>query len=131
MSEYLEGKRGITVITNSLLVALELSKKPGIKVITSGGEIRSGEHSASGPIAKESLKGFYIDKAFIGAAGLKLDNGITDYHIDEADIRRFMISRANQTYLLIDHSKFELTAFTKVCEIDDVQFIITDDKAPN
>lgn len=130
MAESLQDKKDVTVVTNSLLVALELSKKEGFKVIISGGEVRKGELSISGSVARESLKNFYIDKAFIGIGGLTIETGVTDYHIDESDVRQLMIKHANRTFGIVDFSKFGVTAFTKVCDVQDFDVLITDDKAP-
>jgi DeoR family fructose operon transcriptional repressor len=123
-------KKGITVITNALLVALELSKNPHAKVIMSGGELRSGELALSGPVARKSLEPFYVDKAFIGAGGLSMESGFTDYHVGESDVRQLMLKNAKETYALLDHSKINVTAFTKVAELTDIDVVITDSGAP-
>lgn len=123
-------KRGITVITNSLLVAVELSKNPDAKIILSGGELRSGELSLSGPIARKSLEDFYVDKAFIGVGGVSVERGFTDYHVGESEVRKLMLQNAKEKYVLIDHSKLNVTAFTKIAGLNEIDLIITDSGAP-
>ncbi|MET3696686.1 DeoR family transcriptional regulator [Bacillus oleivorans] len=130
MPKYLQGKKNLTVITNGLLTAFELSKLPNIKVILSGGELRSGELSLSGPISINSLEALYIDKAFIGIGGITAQSGITDFHIDESQIRKTMIENASEVFALGDFSKFGVRAFTKVCDFKDITVLITDNKAP-
>jgi len=130
MAEYLGKKRNITVVTNALMVAYELSKYPDVEIILSGGELRNEELSLSGPLARHSLDQFYIDKAFIGVGGLSLENGITDYHVGESEIRQLMLKRAMETYALVDYSKFGVVAFTKACECREIDKIITDEQAP-
>lgn len=129
-AKYLDQKKGITVITNALLVALELANHPSCKVILSGGELRSGDLSLSGPVSRKSVEDFFVDKAFIGVGGLALSSGFTDYHVGESEIRRLMMKKAKETYALIDYSKFDVTAFTKVAGIDEIDVVITDAQAP-
>lgn len=131
MTEYLGDKQNLTVVTNALMVAYELSKYPQIKVMLSGGELRSGELSLSGSIARKSFEDLFIDKAFIGVGGLSLETGITDYHVGESEIRKMMLNKAMETYALADYSKFDVTAFTKACEVQEIDRIITDTKAPS
>ena len=129
-AQQLLGKKGITVITNALLVALELSKNPDAKVILSGGELRSGELSLSGPIARKSLEHLYVDKAFIGVGGLSFESGFTDYHLGEAEVRQLMLKNAKEKYALLDYSKMNVTAFAKFAELEDIDVVITDSEAP-
>ncbi len=126
LAKCLRNKNNITVITNSLPVAVEMSEHPHAKVILCGGELRSGELSLSGPVALKSLEDFYIDKAFIGVGGISPDNGFTDYHVGDAEVRRLMMRRAKETFALADYSKFRITAFMKVCSLNEVDMVITD-----
>jgi DeoR family fructose operon transcriptional repressor len=129
-SKQLKARNNITVITNSLLIAMELGNQANIKVVLSGGELRQGELSLSGPSAIHSLQNYFVDKAFVGVGGLSEDSGFTDYHIDEADLRRLMLSHAKEKYALVDHSKMYITAFYKSADIQDVDVVITDSGAP-
>ncbi|REE67318.1 DeoR family transcriptional regulator [Paenibacillus taihuensis] len=123
-------KQNITVITNSLPAAIELATSASVKIILCGGELRQGDLSLSGPIAVKTLDTFHVDKTFIGAGGITLAHGITDYHVGEADIRRQMIDRSKETIVLADYSKFNVTVFTQVCELANVRTIVTDDSMP-
>jgi DeoR family transcriptional regulator, fructose operon transcriptional repressor len=129
-AKQLKAKKGLTVITNSLPVAMELAGSPEIKVLLPGGELRPGELALSGPITRQSLNNFYVDKTFIGVGGLAWDSGVTDYHIQEADIRKQMLERGGMKIALADHSKFNVTALAKVAELKDLDVVVTDDRAP-
>ena len=121
--------KNITVITNSVLAAMELNNREGAKIILSGGELRPGEMSLSGPIANQSLQNIYIDKAFIGVGGLS-ESGITDYHIGESELRRMMLVHAKERFALVDHSKVNVTAFFKSASVHELHVVITDKKTP-
>lgn len=125
-SKELRSKQNITVITNSLSVAIEIAANPAAKVILSGGELRPGDLSLSGPISAKSIEDLFVDKSFIGAGGISLNHGITDYHLGESEVRRMMINRSKENFVLADFSKFNVTAFTKVCDLRSIDTIITD-----
>lgn len=126
----LRSKQHITVITNALQVAIELSRHPSAKVILCGGELRPSELSLSGPTAIKGVEDFFVDKAFVGAGGISVVHGVTDYHVGEAEMRRTMLKKAKENFILVDASKFNVAAFTKVCGIDTVDNIITDQAVP-
>jgi len=127
----LAAKRNITVITNSLPVAIALSGNESARIILCGGELRGGDLSLSGTVASKTMKDFYVDKSFIGVGGISPEHGITDYHVDEAEIRRMMMGRAKENYALCDFSKFNVVAFTKVCELRDVDTVVVDKALPD
>lgn len=130
MAKKLKLRKNLTVITNSLLVAIELAESPGIKVILSGGELRREELSLSGPISNQSIQNIFIDKAFIGVGGLSLKSGYTDFHINESEFRRMMIAHAKISYALADHSKINVVAIFKSADIHEIEVLITDEKIP-
>ncbi len=130
MAKKLESKKDLTVITNSLLIAIELANNPEIKVIMCGGELRGKELSLSGPISNKSIQDIFIDKAFIGVGGLSLDAGFTDYHLDEAEFRRLMIKNAQKAFALADHSKIDIVAIYKTADLSEIDVLITDMKTP-
>lgn len=130
MAKKLTMKKNLTVITNSLLIAMELASFPEVKVIMSGGELRSGELSLSGPISTKSVANIYLDKAFIGVGGLSIDSGFTDYHLEESEFRRLMIEHAKKSIAIADYSKMGITAIYKSADIHEVDTLITDRKTP-
>lgn len=130
MAKKLKKRNKLTVITNFLLIALELANSPGIKVIMSGGELRGEELSLSGPISNKSVENIFLDKSFIGVGGLSIEGGFTDYHLDESEFRRMMIKHSKKSYALADHSKMNVTAIFKSADIHEIDVLITDEKSP-
>lgn len=126
LAKQLKAKENLTIVTNSLLIAMEFGNEPNHKVVLSGGDLRAGELSLSGPAALLSLQDYFVDKAFIGVAGVAEESGFTDFHVQEAELRKFMLRRAKETYVLADHSKMYITAFCKSADFQDVDVVITD-----
>ena len=116
----------ITVIVTSLPMAQTLSAQPGIELIVIGGKYRHSEFSMVGHIADMCLNNFYVDKAFIGAAGIHYEIGITEYSYEQAGTKRTLISQAKQRIVLADHTKFDKIQLASVCPLSSVDKIITD-----
>ncbi|MCL6576142.1 DeoR/GlpR family DNA-binding transcription regulator [Kyrpidia sp.] len=126
VARHLRGRGRITVVTNSVQAALELIDDEAINVYLTGGMLRSGDLSLSGRFARHMLAQFYVDKAFIGVAGISLAGDLTDFHVEEAEVRNMMIERAKEVIVVADHSKFGVTAFTRVSALTAVHRIVTD-----
>lgn len=124
---HLVGKRRFTLITNSVPTALACVDATGVEVHLLGGTLRRGDRAVSGGETMRGLEVFYADKAFVGAGGLTLETGITDYHLEEAAVRREMVARAHEAIVVADHTKFGVTALAAVCPVTAVHQIVTDD----
>lgn len=129
VARHLYHRNNLTIITNSLRAAYELVPKPSIKVYMLGGHMRDGDFSTSGYLAESALRDFYVDKAIIGAGGVSVDEGVTDYYEPEARLRRLMAERAKEVILVADHSKIGVVAFVNCCGLESIDVCVTDDKA--
>lgn len=116
----------LTVLTNSIKVAMELSSKEKIEVISTGGILASRSLSYVGPLAERSLDAYHVDKAFFSCKGVHLERGISESNELQARIKHKMVGMADQVILLADSSKFGVQAFTHVADLSDVNTIITD-----
>ena len=116
----------LTVLTNSMKVASELSSKERIEVISTGGQLSRRSMSYVGHLAERSLDLYHVDKLFLSCKGFYLERGISESNELQAMVKRKMISIADQVILLADSSKFGLQAFTHVAETSELNEIITD-----
>lgn len=128
MVQYMKNIGQITVFTNALRTAVELSDIAGCTVILPGGQLRVKELTLSGFPAEENLVHFNVDKAFIGIGGIT-ENGITDFHIGEARLHRQLVLNARQSIALADSSKLGVRAMTNVCTLEQIDLVITDSNA--
>lgn len=119
----------LTVFTNALRTAVELSEIPGCSVILPGGQLRAKELTLSGFPAEENFSHFNVDKAFIGIGGITED-GITDFHIGEAQLHRQLIRNARKSIALADSSKLGVRAMNNVCALEEIDIVVTDINAP-
>lgn len=125
MAQYMKNIGPITVFTNALRTAVELSDIPGCTVILPGGQLRAKELTLSGFPSEENLTHFNVDKAFIGIGGIT-EEGITDFHTGEAQVHRQMLRNARQTIALADSSKLGVRAMNNVCSLESIDIVITD-----
>lgn len=117
------------VLTNSLLVTRELADHQGLELIASGGRVRPGDLSCSGPTAIEFFNGFHADRAFLGSGGVHPSAGLTDYHLDEIAVRKVFMDRCRERYVLADSTKIGQIAVGQVCPLDALTAVITDSDA--
>lgn len=125
MAKVLPNKQ-ITVLTNSIKVAMELSSKDQINVISTGGTLLSKSLSFVGPMAESSLKSYHVNKAFISCKGLHLENGISDSNEQQAQIKCQMIERSDMVYIMVDYSKVGVQSFSHIDRLDVIDEIIMD-----
>ncbi len=130
----LQNKRNLTILTTSLPIANEvvshLSLENNVRLILTGGIVRSGELSMIGHIAETACGELHVDKAFIGIGGLSLEDGLTEYNFEDALVKRALLKTALRKIVLADGSKFGRTAFATVAPLSFVDTIITDASAP-
>jgi DeoR family transcriptional regulator, fructose operon transcriptional repressor len=127
ITKYLTAKN-ITILTNSVDVAFELYKKQNVEVIVTGGTLRWETRALVGTVADNTIKDFRVDKAFIGANGVSIHNGLTTPNIIEANTKREMIKIAKKVIVVCDHTKFSKVSFAKIVDLECIDIIITDNK---
>jgi DeoR family transcriptional regulator, fructose operon transcriptional repressor len=116
-----------TVVTPSLPAAVELADRPGIEVLVSGGRVRAGDLACSNAHTKAFFSDIYADIALLGSGGVDAHAGLTDFHLDEIDVRRTIIANSARSYILADSSKLGQVAPYRVCDLGAVAGLITDE----
>jgi DeoR family transcriptional regulator, aga operon transcriptional repressor len=122
----LGGATSLTVVTNALSVANELAIRPQVKLVVTGGVARPESSELIGPLATYVLNDLLFDWAFLGVDGLEPVAGATAHHEGEASINRLMAQRAQHVAIVADSSKLGRRTFARVCDVDDIDVLITD-----
>jgi DeoR family transcriptional regulator of aga operon len=117
---------GLTVMTNTVNVAMELSNRKDVDVYVTGGHLRGDWFSLVGPSAIENISRVGIDVLFIGVNGISLERGLTCLNAAEADVNKAMIRQAKKKIVVTDHSKFNMDANWQICTVAEVDLVITD-----
>jgi DeoR family fructose operon transcriptional repressor len=124
--KYLKGKKGITVVTNSINIAYELQDFFDIQVVVIGGSLRHRTGAFVGSIAVETLKGFWVDKLLLSCSGICPEGGVTVTNLVTLEIRRQMVASAKQVIVLADHTKIGQRHLARVADLEEIDCIITD-----
>jgi DeoR/GlpR family transcriptional regulator of sugar metabolism len=131
----LKGKRNLTVVTASLPIANEIvshfSLSGDIRLILTGGIVRASEFSMIGDYAAQMYSQLHVDKAFLGIGGISLEDGLTEYNLEDALVKRSIMRSARQSIVVADGSKFGHTTFASVASVSEVDMFITDSSAPS
>jgi DeoR family transcriptional regulator, aga operon transcriptional repressor len=120
---------GITIVTNAVNIATELTVRPFIKIVVCGGVARPQSYELVGALAAETLSQLTPDICFLGAIGIDVDAGITTNDEDESAINRIMVRRAKRTIVVADSSKFGTVGFSRICYLNEVSAVLTDSDA--
>lgn len=124
MAKNMKNLKGITVITNAVNIALELINNE-FEVILTGGALQKKSSTLIGPLADDSLRKLSADKLFHGVDGIDYKIGLTTPNITEANTSRVMMQRAGENILLVDSSKFGRRSLGVICQIKEIDKIIT------
>ena len=128
VTKYIKSRKNITLITNSVEILLELADKEGWNVLCTGGALKEGALAMVGTTAEKMIRGFHVDLAVCSSKGLDMSMGVTDSNEKDSQIKQAIFAAANRKVLAIDATKFDKISFVKVCDISEVDTIVTDEK---
>lgn len=127
--EFNNGSPALTVVTNALNIAHELTVRQGIKIVTTGGVARGRSFELTGPLASLVLHEVSLDLAFLGVDAIDPLRGLYSHHEAEASVNRLLASRARQVVVVADSSKLGGYAFARICPTLDIDVLVTDSRA--
>jgi DeoR family transcriptional regulator, aga operon transcriptional repressor len=120
----------LTVITNALNIAMELSGLPQIRVMMLGGLLRQTSYSLVGPDAEQALAKLSADRLFLGVDGLDPEVGVTTPDPLEAALNALMIRVSRQTIAVLDASKLGQRSLSVITPVKNLDMVISDSSAP-
>jgi DeoR family transcriptional regulator of aga operon len=119
----------LTVVTNALNIALELSGLTNIRVMMLGGLLRPTSYSLVGPDAEQALSRISADKLFLGVDGLDPVVGVTTPDPLEASLNALMIRVSRETIAVFDASKLGQRSLSVITPMSTLNTVITDSSA--
>jgi DeoR family transcriptional regulator of aga operon len=121
--------RNVTIITNAVNIAAELSGA-SVEVILTGGTLRKNSFSLVGPIAEETLRKLSADILFLGVDGFDVHYGLSTPNLLEAKVNRVMVEVSKRTVAVCDASKFGHRSLSLIVPAAALQEVITDRSIP-
>lgn len=120
--------RAINIFTSSLTIAMYLSQRQA-NVYLPAGKVAGSEPSIVGAQAVQQIGTLNFDLAFIGVSGVS-ESGFYDYSLEDAEIKRKILSCSQRNVVLLDASKFNRMSVTRVSSFDGINTVITDTEPP-
>jgi DeoR family transcriptional regulator of aga operon len=119
----------ITIVTNAINIANELTVRPHIRLVVLGGIVRPQSYELTGRLAELALAEMSIDEAVIGGNALDARNGLSCHNEAEAAIARAIHENAARTTVVVDSTKLGRHAFARICGLEEISVIVTDKSA--
>lgn len=127
VARILAERKNLTLITNDLFIAGQISFDPSITVIVTAGMLREGFNTLVGPLTEAFLRNVRVDFTVLSADAVDPAFGISNATFAESSIKQLMVEAASHTILVADASKFGKRALARVCALDEVDVVVTDE----
>ncbi|MEU3978762.1 DeoR/GlpR family DNA-binding transcription regulator [Streptomyces sp. NPDC026672] len=118
---------GLTVVTNSLLVAQALAHANRVEVVMTGGTLRGSNYALVGSGAEQSLQGLRVSKAFLSGSGLTAERGLSTSNMLSSSVDRALVQAAAEVVVLADHTKLGTDTMFQTVPTDLITRLVTDD----
>jgi len=119
----------LTLVTNSPAIAHEIVAE-SIHVVVTPGELDQHMRLLGGRWTVEFLANLNFATAFVSAAGITLEQGLTTSRRPLADVIAAARGSARRTVALLDSSKFGRASLLTIMRADEADAIITDPELP-
>ncbi len=126
VAQALREKKGLTGITNSVEILLQIADRPDRTVLIAGGLLKPQTLSLSGAKAELFLSDYHVDWSIISCAGIDEQRGVSDVSEEGARIKRAMLGAGEKKVLVADRRKFSRRAFASVAPITELDAVVTD-----
>lgn len=121
--------QNLTVVTNSLAVANELTDASGITLVLTGGIYKPDEAAFVSEIATLIFARLSINTFFLTTCGISVESGVTYQRMDEISVQQKMAEASDKIICIADNSKLGSNSLVKMCDISRISTIITDASA--
>ncbi|MGW0080574.1 DeoR/GlpR family DNA-binding transcription regulator [Streptomyces sp. NPDC003393] len=118
---------GLTVVTNSLLVAQALAHANRVEVVMTGGTLRGSNYALVGSGAEQSLQGLRVSRAFLSGSGLTAERGLSTSNMLSASVDRALVQAAAEVVVLADHTKLGADTMFQTVPTELITRLVTDE----
>lgn len=126
LARVLSERNSLRVMTNGFEVARELAQNASNTVILIGGVVNNDSSSVTGLLSEQIIADIHIGKAFFSCSGFSIERGMTEVHLEEAQLKRKAIESSQQIIALIDSSKMGKEDLTPFARIEQITRLFTD-----
>lgn len=116
----------LSIVTNSISIALEASGNPNYNVILAGGSVNTKYQFTYSNDAVRQLKKYHADKLILSVDGISVEQGFSTYYNQEATVAMAMIEQSDCCIIAADRSKLGHSAFAKISDLSVADYLVTD-----
>ncbi|WP_438996947.1 DeoR/GlpR family DNA-binding transcription regulator [Candidatus Puniceispirillum sp.] len=131
VAKALTAHNDLTVISNNINVIQIFLNAQLRELVLVGGAVRKSDGAIVGDQAVEFIGRYKADFAIIGASSLDSDGSVLDFDDREVAVARAIIRNARIKVLVTDISKFENDAPVRICDVSELDYVITDARPPD
>lgn len=124
-----ESSLELIVITNGLRSAELLKENPRITTILIGGTLRGNTDAIGGILGADILEKVNIDTAFLSPRPFNLEQGMMNFNLDEVELKRIMVEKAEHCIGLVDYTKLDKNSFASFASASEIDILVTNNKA--
>jgi DeoR family deoxyribose operon repressor len=128
--DFIPDELEFTAVCNSLNVLLKLQQKPNCTILLCGGTFHRKNQVFENRAETGILDGVRLSWAFVSAAGVSQEFGVTCFNLNEVEVKQKVLRQARQCMLLADHSKFDAVRTAHFASLEDFQFVVSDKHIP-
>ena len=121
----IQGKKNITIVTNSMQNAMEAALFSSFNVILLGGEFDSKYQFTHGEDALSQLENYHATKCILSVDGISSEAGLSLYYSNEASLARKMIECSDRLIVTADGTKLGRNAFAKITDLKQGDVLVT------
>ncbi len=130
LAKYLREDAPVTVLCFTLNALVEVYKKKNCSIIFAGGYFHPQTMTFESAEGIELIRRTRADKAFVSAAGIHNELGVTTVYPHELQAKKAILSSARSRILVADSSKFGQTKSVYFADMSSFQTVITDTGIP-
>ena len=115
-----------TIFTVSPFVALEAAQRSSAQVILLGGCLSRNSYICTGASVASEIASLHVDLCLLGTNGLALNEGITDYDWEVAQVKKAILKSAEKSAVLSISEKLDTVQKVQVCKLSSIDYLITE-----
>lgn len=127
---HLATRRGLTIVTNNLMAALNACALPSVEVHVPGGAVRPGARDILGQNVEAFFEGFKVDVGLYGVGGVDPGGELLDFSREEVQVREIIRRNSRRSFLVLDASKFGRAAHVRGGWISEADVVFCDREPP-
>ena len=125
LAPILKTKHNITIITNGINIANELSHAQNLTCFLCPGVLKHQSLSIVGEFTSEFIKNFHAELAILSCKAIR-ENGVFEGDDSQGLVKKSMMENADKTILLCDTTKENAVGFFKTSDFDKLSCLISD-----